>query len=72
MGLTGAGSILGTPAYMSPEQLEGKLVDARSDVFSFGLVFYEMLSGYRAFTGDSAIAVMQGHATTPSFRDSVF
>jgi TolB-like protein/Tfp pilus assembly protein PilF len=43
---------------MSPEQAEGKPVDARSDVFSLGLVLYEMLSGRRAFTGDSAIAIM--------------
>jgi len=58
IGLTQAGTILGTAAYMSPEQAEAKAVDARSDVFSFGLVLYEMLSGRRAFTGDSAIAIM--------------
>jgi serine/threonine protein kinase len=51
-------TLLGTAAYMSPEQAEAKPVDARSDIFSFGLVFYEMLSGRRAFTGDSAIAIM--------------
>jgi serine/threonine protein kinase/tetratricopeptide (TPR) repeat protein len=58
IGLTQAGTILGTAAYMSPEQAEAKAVDARSDIFSFGLVLYEMLSGRRAFTGDSAIAIM--------------
>ncbi len=58
IGMTQAGTILGTAAYMSPEQAEAKPVDARSDVFSFGLVFYEMLSGRRAFTGDSTIAIM--------------
>jgi serine/threonine protein kinase len=58
VGLTQAGVVLGTAAYMSPEQAEAKPVDARSDIFSFGLVFYEMLSGRRAFTGDSAIAIM--------------
>jgi serine/threonine protein kinase/tetratricopeptide (TPR) repeat protein len=58
IGMTQAGTILGTAAYMSPEQAEAKAVDARSDVFSFGLVFYEMLSGRRAFPGDSAIAIM--------------
>ena len=58
IGLTQAGTILGTAAYMSPEQAEGKVVDARSDIFSFGLVLFEMLSGHRAFTGNSTIAVM--------------
>jgi eukaryotic-like serine/threonine-protein kinase len=58
IGLTQAGTILGTAAYMSPEQAEAKQVDARSDIFSFGLVLYELLSGRRAFTGDSAIAIM--------------
>ena len=58
MGLTRAGTVLGTTAYMSPEQAEAKAVDGRSDIFSFGLVLYEMLSGRRAFTGDSAIAIM--------------
>ena len=58
IGLTQAGTILGTAAYMSPEQAEAKAVDARSDIFSFGLVLYEMLSGRRAFAGDSAIAIM--------------
>jgi serine/threonine-protein kinase len=58
IGMTRAGTILGTAAYMSPEQAEAKPVDARSDIFSFGSVLYEMLSGRVAFTGDSAIAVM--------------
>jgi len=58
LALTRKNEIVGTPSYMSPEQAEAKEVDARSDIFSFGLVFYEMLCGRRAFQGDSAIAVM--------------
>lgn len=58
IGMTMAGTVLGTAAYMSPEQAEAKPVDARSDIFSFGLVLYEMLTGRRAFTGDSTIAIM--------------
>jgi eukaryotic-like serine/threonine-protein kinase len=52
------GSIMGTAAYMSPEQAEGKPIDVRSDIFSFGAVFYEMLSGRRAFLGESSMAVL--------------
>lgn len=56
--LTLEGAIAGTPAYMSPEQAEGKPLDARSDVFSFGLVLYQMLTGRPAFSGDSAASLM--------------
>jgi serine/threonine protein kinase/Tfp pilus assembly protein PilF len=52
------GSIIGTAAYMSPEQAEGKPIDARSDIFSFGSVLHEMLSGRRAFRGESNLAIL--------------
>lgn len=55
---TETGVIVGTVAYMSPEQAQGKTVDARSDIFSFGSVFYEMLSGQRAFQGDSKALIL--------------
>jgi serine/threonine protein kinase len=51
--LTGQGTILGTPQYMAPEQLEGKDADARTDIFAFGAVLYEMLTGHKAFEGRS-------------------
>jgi Tol biopolymer transport system component/serine/threonine protein kinase len=55
---TAEGTIVGTASYMSPEQAQGKPVDARSDVFSFGAVLYEMLCGHKAFTGESPVATM--------------
>src|SRR5512139_1445206 len=56
--LTATGTIVGTPAYVSPEQATGGPVDARSDIFGFGCVLYEMLSGHRAFAGDSAVSIV--------------
>ena len=56
--LTETGAVLGTAAYMSPEQAEGRNIDARSDIFSFGSVLYEMLCGEPPFQGDSTIAVL--------------
>ena len=55
---TNAGAVMGTVGYMSPEQVRGLPADQRSDIFSFGVVLYEMLSGRRAFGGDTAAEVM--------------
>ncbi len=56
--LTRLGTAMGTAGYMSPEQVRGLKLDARSDIFSFGLVLYEMATGQRAFTGDSAADIL--------------
>ena len=56
--MTQAGIILGTAAYMSPEQAKGRPADKRSDVWAFGCVLYEMLTGRRAFPGDDVMETL--------------
>jgi serine/threonine-protein kinase len=53
-----SGTLVGTPAYMSPEQVEGRKLDARTDIFSYGLILHEMFSGQRAFRGETPISVL--------------
>jgi len=62
---TGAGQVLGSPYYISPEQSQGQRVDARTDLYSLGVMFYEMLTGQRPYSGRSAIAIMAQHANAP-------
>ena len=51
------GSVVGTPAYMAPEQAEGKTLDHRVDVYAFGLILYEMFTGEATFHGDTAVTL---------------
>ena len=63
-GLTRIGAILGTPLYMSPEQCRGERLDARSDIYSIGVIAYQMLTGAPPFTGDTA-SVIRSHNDVP-------
>ena len=62
-GITSAGTIIGTPEYFSPEQSTGNLVDRRTDVYSLGIVLYQMLSGHVPFTGATPVAIAVKHST---------
>jgi tetratricopeptide (TPR) repeat protein len=60
-GVTGEGIIIGTPEYMSPEQAEAKEVDNRSDIYSFGVILYEMVTGQLPFEGDTPLSIAMKH-----------
>jgi len=64
-GLTATGAILGTPHYMAPEQVRGKAVDARSDIYALGALAYHLVCGRPPFTGDNAIAIGFAHLSEP-------
>jgi eukaryotic-like serine/threonine-protein kinase len=62
---TQAGTVFGTPRFMSPEQAQGKPIDARSDLYSLGIILYHMLTGNPPYTDDDAVLVMARHIRTP-------
>jgi len=64
-GLTGEGAIIGTPEYMSPEQVEGKEADQRSDIYALGVIIFEMLVGSPPFEGETPFAIANKHKTEP-------
>lgn len=58
-GMTQTGSILGTPVYMSPEQVQGQKLDAKSDIYTLGIIFYELLTGTRPFASDNSLETLR-------------
>src|SRR4030042_1143421 len=67
-GITGAGGAVGTPDYMSPEQVEGKEVDGRADLYSLGIMLYEMVTGRVPFEADTGLAIGYKHKHEPPSR----
>ena len=63
--MTGVGQVLGSPYYISPEQAQGLKVDARTDLYSLGVMFFEMLTGRKPYLGRSAVAIMAQHGSAP-------
>lgn len=63
--ISGVGEIFGTPYYMSPEQGHGESVDERSDIYSLGVMFFEMLTGNKPYEGENALAIIMKHAREP-------
>jgi DNA-binding NarL/FixJ family response regulator len=62
---TGHGEVLGTPRYMSPEQVQGRALDLRTDIYSAGVLLYQMLTGHHLFEGETAVEVALHHLNTP-------
>src|SRR5258708_6337709 len=71
IGRTEAGAILGTPSYMAPEQARGEKVDKRADIWAFGVVLYEMLTGRRLFQADTSVETMSAVLNQPIDWDAV-
>jgi eukaryotic-like serine/threonine-protein kinase len=63
--LTGKGEVLGTPRYMSPEQVQGRVLDLRTDIYSAGVLLFQMLTGRHLFDGETAVEVALHHLNTP-------